>query len=188
MTNPNSIGGNRNVDEAQKEMRHAYYGGGPGVLISGLIWLITGILSYFLTAQMTILIFFFGGMLIHPLGLVASKLLMRSGKHDKHNPFGKLAMESTILLFVGLFIAYSVFQLNPNWFFPIMLMIIGARYLVFQTIYGLKLFWVLGMILIVAGFVSMRLDLPFQIPAVLGGVIEIVIGTVTMMSEKRNGY
>jgi len=175
-----------NIVDAQKDMRHAYYGGGPGIVISGLIWLISGIAAYYLSAQTTIIIFFFGGMLIHPLGIVACKLFKRSGNHAKDNPLGKLAMESTILLFVGLFLAYTIFQIQPNWFFPIMLLIIGARYVIFQSVYGLKLFWILGGILMGAGFVLMTMSKSFQIPALVGGAIEIIFGLGSILTERNS--
>jgi len=129
------------INEAQKDMHLSYLGGGAGVLASGLIWLITGAVAFYYTKQTTILIFFLGGMLIHPLGIVISKLFNRSGQHKKDNPLAKLALESTLILFVGLFVAYSIFQIKTDWFFPIMLMMIGVRYLLFQSIYGMKIFW-----------------------------------------------
>lgn len=55
-----------------------------------------------------------------------SKLLKRSGQRKKENPLSALALESTLLLFFGLFIAYSVLYIRPNWFFPIMMLIIGG--------------------------------------------------------------
>jgi len=124
-------------------------------------------------------------MLIHPLGIVLSKLFNRSGQHSKNNPFGKLAMESTILLFVGLFLSYSIYQIKPEWFFPIMLLTIGSRYLVFQSIYGLKIFWILGSILILLGFLSIMMKVNFYLPAIFGGLIEIAFGIGALISEKK---
>ncbi|MEM6806690.1 MAG: hypothetical protein AAF696_35140 [Bacteroidota bacterium] len=125
-----------NIQDAQKDMRQAYLGGGPGILISALVWLGAGTTSLFSTAQISLIVFFLGGMLIYPLGLLLSKVLGASGKHQKDNPLGALAMESTFLLFIGLFISYVVFQVQPEWFFSIMLLIIGGRYLIFASIYG----------------------------------------------------
>jgi len=76
------------MKDAQADMRQAYLSGGPGVVVSGIVWLATGIIATFVTQQMTILIFFIAGMFIYPLGIVLSKLLKRSGKHDKENPLG----------------------------------------------------------------------------------------------------
>ena len=90
-----------NFDLAQKDMNTAYFGGGAGVLVSGLIWCLAGITALLYSAQSSMLVLFFGGMLIHPLALLLAKLLKRSAKHQPDNPLGKLALESTIILFVG---------------------------------------------------------------------------------------
>lgn len=172
------------IEDAQKDMRTAYLDGGSGVLVSGIVWLVSGILAIYTTAQITILVFFFGGMLIHPLGIVLDKLFKRTGKHQKENPFGKLALESTILLFIGLFIAYVIFQQVPNWFFPVMLMIIGGRYLIFQTIYGLKVYWALGGVLIAAGVATLMTNQPFNVPVLAGGIIELVFSVFIIRKSK----
>lgn len=75
-------------------------------------------------------------MAIHPLAMLLSKALGRPGKHRADNPLAALALESTFLLFIGLFIAFVVAQVRGDWFYPIMLLIIGGRYLVFATLYG----------------------------------------------------
>lgn len=77
--------------EAQQDMRKSYFGGGPGAFVSGIVWLTAGIASLISTEKISLLIFFFGGMIIHPLGMVLSKALKRSGKHKKENPLSNLA-------------------------------------------------------------------------------------------------
>lgn len=36
-----------NLKEAQFDMRQAYCGGGPGVLASGIVWVISGLIAIF---------------------------------------------------------------------------------------------------------------------------------------------
>ena len=174
-----------NIEDSQKDMRLAYLGGAAGVLISGIVWITAGIVAVYFSAFTSITVFFFGGMLIHPGSILIDKLMNRVGKHQEDNPLGKLAMESTVLLFVGLFMAYSVFQIKPTWFYPIMLMIIGSRYLVFQSIYGLKLYWALGMILVGAGMICLISNQVFYVPALIGGIVEVVLGVWIFQSEKN---
>lgn len=171
--------------EAQKDMRHAYMGGGPGALVSSLIWLIAGGLAIYTSNQTSILVFFFGGMLIHPMGILGSKFFNRTGKHQPDNPLAKLAMESTLILFIGLFIAYLIFQLRADWFFSIMLMMIGLRYVIFQSIYGLKIYWVLGLTLTIAGIVCLVFNQAIYIAAILGGLIELIFSIVIIRSERK---
>lgn len=156
------------------------------MLISGLVWLTAGILAAYYTKQTSIIIFFFGGMLIHPLAIMALKFFNRTGKHRDDNPLAKLAMESTAILFIGLFIAYSIFQINTDWFFPIMLMMIGIRYLIFQSVYGMKVFWMLGLTLTFSGIVCLISNQPFQIPAITGGIIELIFAILIIQLERKN--
>ena len=171
-------------ETAQEDMRTSYFGGGPGALTSGVIWVAAGVAALASTTQISILIFFFGGMLIHPIGMILSKALNRSGKHKKENPLSHLALESTFLIFIGLFIAYVTLQIRPNWFFSIMLLIIGGRYLVFSTIYGLRIYWVFGATLILSGIGGFFFNAPFYLMALIGGIIEIIFSIIILFREK----
>ncbi|MEN8637215.1 hypothetical protein ABFV74_16015 [Pseudoalteromonas distincta] len=66
---------------AQQNMNLAYFGGGTGVLVSGLVWCIAGFVALLLSNQSSMLTLFFGGMFIHPLAMLLSKALKRSGNH-----------------------------------------------------------------------------------------------------------
>ena len=169
---------------AQEDMRSAYLGGGPGALSSGIIWIVAGILAMYTSPQTSILCFFFGGMLIHPMGIMISKLFKRTGKHKEGNPLAKLAMESILILFAGLFIAYATFQINQAWFFPVMLMIIGSRYILFQTIYGMKIYWIFGLVLTITGVIFLLSNQPLYLAALIGGIIEIIFSLLLIKLER----
>ena len=87
--------------------------------------------------------------------------------------------------FVGLFLAFHVAKLQVEWFYPIMLMIIGVRYLVFNTLYGIKTYWVLGGLLMLTGMLCILLGANFIIGAFVGGVTEIVFSLVIFMQTKN---
>lgn len=170
---------------AQKDMRIAYFGGGTGVIVSGLVWLAAGLVAWKGSAMTSMLVLFIGGMFIFPLGVLLDKLLKRSGRHQKENPLGGLAIETTFLIFIGLFIAYTMFHSLGDWFFSIMLMIIGGRYLMFKTMYGMKAYWVLGGLMIVVGLASMILTWDFHIPAILGGLLELIFAFIIMSRQVK---
>lgn len=174
-----------NFKAAQKDMRIGYYAGGTGALVSGLIWIAAGLIALHATQKLSILVFFFGGMLIHPLGVVLDKLLKRTGTHQKGNPLGALALESTLLIFIGLFIAYSVFQFKPNWFYPIMMLLIGGRYVIFQSVYGIRLYWVFGFALILLGVGFIIMPQPFYLGAIVGGAVEWVFALLLINGERN---
>jgi hypothetical protein len=171
--------------EAQEDMRKSYFGGGPGAFASGVVWITAGIIALLSTKQMSVFVFFFGGMLIHPAGILLSKALNRSGKHQKGNPLSNLALESTFMLFVGLFIAYLTLNIQPNWFFSIMILIIGGRYFVFSSIYGMRIYWVFGAILILSGVLGFLFKTPFHLLGLIGGLIEILFSLLIINLEKR---
>lgn len=167
------------IIKAQQDMRAAYVGGAPGVLVSGLVWVLAGGVATFTTFQTSIIVFFLGGMFIHPLSIVVSKFVFNAPLQAKDNPFARLAFETTITLFVGLFLAFMVSQLKEDWFYPIMLLMIGARYFVFSTIYGNRLFWLLGLSLIALGGVLIfYLPVPSNQAAIAGGVLELLFSIV----------
>lgn len=172
-------------NDAQNNMNLSYFGGGTGVLVSGGVWTIAGLVALLFTNQASMLTLFFGGMFIQPLSVVLCKILQRSGSHDAENPLGKFALESTVILFVGLFLAFYVAKLQVEWFYPIMLMIIGVRYLMFQTLYGNKLYWLLGVALIIAGMLCILLGASFIIGAFIGGITELIFSIVILFNAKK---
>lgn len=172
-------------EDAQKDMNFAYYGGGTGVLVSGLVWCVAGIVALLHTNQSSMLTLFFGGMFIFPLSMLLAKILKRPGNHDPRNPLNKLALESTILLFVGLFLAFTIARLQVEWFYPIMLLTIGVRYLLFNTLYGAKIYWLLGAILMFSGAACIIFNADFLIGAFVGGITEIVFSLVILYQSRK---
>lgn len=175
-----------NFKDAQYDMRDAYFGGALGVLVSGLVWLISGTAVLAISTQSGILSLFFGGMLIYPLSMLLSKMAKRTGKQKPENPLGPLAIESTMLLFIGLFIAFSVSFVEQEWFFAIMLLTIGGRYLLFSTIYGMRIYWVLGGVLAAVGALGLILRLPATAVALAGGFVEILFSAIIFNIERNS--
>jgi len=171
-------------ETAQRDMNFSYFGGGAGVFASGLVWCAAGFTTLFYSNQTSMLVLFFGGMFIHPLGILLSKLLRRPGTHKPENPLGKLALESTVIIFVGLFLAFYVGQQKMEWFYPIMLLAIGVRYLIFNTLYGIKTYWLLGACLMISGALCIVLEAGFMLGAFVGGVTEILFAIIILNQSK----
>lgn len=170
---------------AQKDMSFSYFGGATGVLVSGLVWSFAGLVALLYSNQASMLTLFLGGMFIHPLAVLLSKALKRPGNHHPDNPLGRLALESTIILFVGLFLAFYVAKLQVEWFYPIMLMIIGVRYLAFNTLYGAKIYWILGALLMFSGMLCILLGANFILGAFIGGATEVIFSLVIFKQAKH---
>jgi len=174
-----------NITDAQADMRRAYFGGGTGALTSGLVWMAAGVTALQVSRTTALIVFLIGGMLIFPISTVLDKLLGRSGKHAASNPLGQLALETTVMMLMGIAIALAVYTLNPLWFFPCMLLIIAGRYLTFSTLYGMKLYWLFGGVLAAAGYLLYAQALPFHVGALIGGGIEIVFAGLLMASSRK---
>lgn len=162
------------TEEQQREMRHAYYDGAPGVLVSGLVWIAAALVCYRLGIHKAVWTLLIGGALIHPIGTVLAKLLRRPAKAGKDNALNQLAMASTVWLIVCCAMAYGLYLLKPTLFFPAMMAVIGSRYLVLATVFGKAIFWILGIGLVIAANAAFFLALPPVAAAGLGGAIEVV--------------
>ncbi|MCW8855897.1 MAG: hypothetical protein OQJ95_00930 [Kangiella sp.] len=173
------------ITDAQQDMRRSYYGGAPGVVTSGLIWLMAGMVAVYSTPKYGIAALIIGGMFIFPLSLLLCKLFGASGKHDKNNPLGPLAMEGTFWMLLSIPIAFAASLYRVEWFFPAMLLVIGGRYLTFCTLYGMKIYWILGGTLAVAGFVLVLLYGSTMLGAFTGAAIELIFGSVIFASYKQ---
>ena len=79
--------------------------------------------------------------------------------------------------------AFSVFQIDPSFFFPIMLMTIGGRYIIFATLYGLRIYWVVGGILAIAGVACMLLPVAFSVGAFIGGGVELIFSGMIIKGD-----
>lgn len=173
------------IESAQSDMRAGYLHGAPGVLVSGFIWLVAATVAQFGTDKAAVLTLLAGGAVIHPLAIAVARLLGRSGSHDRDNPLGRLAAEGTFWLLAGCAIAYGVSVLRMEWFFPAMLLAIGGRYLTFQTIYGLRLFWFCGALLCAVGLALALIRAPAATAALGGASIELVFAAILFSRAQR---
>lgn len=163
---------NFDLQTAQADMRRAYFRGATGVAASSLAWL--GAACVALrgrpdTAMWTLLV---AGVFIHPVAMLLSKLAGRSGAHSKGNPLGLLAGGSTFWMIFCLPLACAASRVHVEWFFPAMLLVIGGRYLTFDTLYGERLYWPCGLALAAAGFALGRVLAAPSIATFAGGAIE----------------
>lgn len=146
---------NVNIDnllEAQAYMRNNYGYGSIGIFVSGTVWILASSIISLNSAQQGIWTLIIGGMFIFPLSTLPGKLIGIKGRHHKNSPIAKLVMEGTIWMIMCIPIAYGLSLVKTEWFFQRMLMIIARRYLTFASIYGMRLYWVLGAALGLAAY------------------------------------
>jgi hypothetical protein len=172
-------------EEQQHAMRYAHYDGAPGVLVSGLVWLIAALVCHLAGVQRGVWTLLIGGMLIHPLSLVLTRKMGRPAATGKGNPLNQLAMASTVWLIVCCAMAYGLFLFMPGLFFPAMMATVGSRYLVFASMYGRPVFLVMGISLILAGVLALFLAIAPVAAAAIGGLVEVLFAVFVFASAAK---
>lgn len=154
------------ITDAQRDVRTTYLGGFAGQLVSGLIWLASAALAVTRSPKAGILVLVFGGMLIYPLTLLTLRLMGRPASLPGDHPMNALARQIAFLVPIGLPLIAAATLYRLNWFYPAFLVVVGAHYLPFTFLYGMRQFTFLGAAMIAAG-----LAIGFWLPRsfVLGG-------------------
>ena len=159
------------LSAAQRDLSQAYAGGAPGVLVSGLVWLVAGAIWSLYETAAALAALFFGGMAIHPLGLLIERIAFAAPRPTVGKPLERLAIEATIPLFVGVMIAWVLLVRAPDLAIPAFAAIVGGRYFIFRTLYGDSAYWVLGAAILLTGGLAL---FGFGLPLNLGFVVGIV--------------
>jgi hypothetical protein len=174
------------LTDFQQDMRRGYLWGATGIMTSGLVWLTAGLVACFSLPQHAIWTLFIGASFIVPVSNLIDRALGAAGKHSAGNKLAPLAMESTVFMLMCLPLAYGLSLFRMDWFFPAVLMIIGGRYLIFASVYGTPLYWLLGGSLGAAAVVAYQLALPPYVTALTGAAIELVFGAVLLVVKRRS--
>lgn len=165
---------------AQQDLARAYAGGAPGVLVSGLVWLIAGAVWQLHGVMAAFAALFVGGMAIHPLGVLIERTVFKAPKSTIGKPLETLAIEATIPLFVGVLIAWVLLVRAPDLAIPVFASIVGARYFLFRTMYGEIAYWALGgAILLIAGLALFGIAVPLNL-GFLVGIVELVAAALIL--------
>lgn len=166
------------ITVAQTAMRSQYRNGATGVLVSGIVWLITTGVLYTFSTKQAIWALLAGGAFIHPISTLINKMIGLKTATNQLNPLTGLAMEGTVFMLMTIPLAYGLSLLRAEWFFQGMLLVIGGRYLTFRTLYGNKLFWVLGGLLGASAYGLFTLNMPSLVTTLTGGLLEVSFGFV----------
>ena len=135
----------------QREMRSAFMGGFAGQLVSGLIWLAAAGISVLSTPPYGMVFLFFGCMSIFPLTQIMLRIMGRSAKVDEENGLWALGSQIAFTVPINFLLVGAIILYRPMWFFPATMIIVGTHYLPFITLYGMKMFGILALLLILGG-------------------------------------
>lgn len=167
------------IREAQEESREVFLGGSVGQLVSSAIWFASAALATWGSRTTAILALVLGGVFIFPLTTLVLRLSGRPSSLRRENPLGFLAMQVafTIPLAIPLILAATAWK--PEWFYAGCLIVVGAHYLPFVTLYGQPIFGVAGVLMAAAGILLPRFRPgEFATGGWLGGAMLAVLGIV----------
>jgi Family of unknown function (DUF7010) len=141
------------VQDAQREVRFVYIGGFWGQLVSSVIWLVSAAVGTWVSPKASILTAIIAGLFIFPLTQMLLLLSGRRARVSKENPLHWLGMQVAFVLPISMLLLFPVSLYRLNWFFPALMILLGAHYFPFVFLYGMRMFWLLGGILIAMGYV-----------------------------------
>jgi hypothetical protein len=141
------------IARAQQDVRETFLGGFAGQLVSSMVWGASAAACTWHSLRLGEYVVICAGLLIFPL----SQLLLRGMGHayalPKGHPMNALAMQVAFTLPLTLPLVIAIGALHPAWFYPALMITLGAHYLPFIFLYGMWQFGVLGGALIAGGVV-----------------------------------
>ena len=167
------------IRDAQREVRSVYIGGFWGQIVSSIIWLVSAALGTWVSPKASILTALITGFFIFPLTQMMLRLSGRPARVSKENPLHWLGMQVAFVLPLSMLLLVPVCNYNWNLFFPALMILLGAHYLPFATLYGMRTFLFLAGILMTAGVVvALYFLATFSIGAWVAGVTLFVFAWI----------
>ena len=179
-----------NIVDAQREVRFRYSGGFYGQAVSGVIWLASASLASWSSPRTAIAVLVIGGFFIFPI----TELLVRSVgsrlKLDSQNSLPQLGMQAAFVLPLSMPLLLPVSRYNLNWFYPALMILLGAHYLPFTFLYGMRMFAALAAFLLGGGIIiAMYLSSTFSIGAWCTGATLLIFaaaGKALVHNERQS--
>lgn len=177
------------IKSAQADVRHVYRNGFTGPLVSGILWMISAAIAQTVNMQTAVVVFFVAGMFLFPITSLILKLTTGTAQLPKGHPMAALGMQTAFTVPIGLLVAVVLSLSEPSLFFCAAMLIVGAHYLPFCFLYGMKTFIVLACTLILSAFI-----LVYLIPSALflsgwiGGGILIAFSLVLYILYYRDSH
>jgi len=172
------------IASAQADMRDGYLSGGAGILASALAWGAAAFAAFRFSSEQAVWVLFVGGIFIHPVGVIICRAMGARGNHQTGNPLGSLAIASTFWLIFSLPLAYVVALHRVEWFFPAMLLVIGGRYLVFASLFGMRHYWVLGLVQAALALLLLGVKALPVAGALAGALVELAFGLAVLAAHR----
>lgn len=168
-----------NIVDAQREVRTHFVGGFYGQLVSGVLWLAAAALAQWSTPRAAITALVLGGFFIFPTTELLIRLSGGTAPLSPANSLRSLGMQVAFVLPLTMPLLLPVGRYRLTWFFPAMMILVGAHYLPFVFLYGMRMFAVLAAILAAGGLViAMYVPSSFSVAAWFTGAVLLVFALI----------
>lgn len=129
---------------AQSELRRAYRSTSVGQTYIGLVWLVSATAWTMVGTSAGILVLLVGGFFIYPVTAFGARLLGSPGTVKSNNPLREASVTIPIVGAMGIPVAGAAALYDIDWFYPAFMVVMGAHYLPFSHLYGMRIFIPLG--------------------------------------------
>jgi hypothetical protein len=121
-----------------------------------VLWLTSAALGTWVSPTTAVASLVIGGMFIFPASTLLLRLAGARPPLSADNSLPSLGMQVAFVLPLSMLLLYPVTSFRPNWFYPALMILVGAHYLPFVFLYGMRMFWALGALLVTGGVVTAR--------------------------------
>lgn len=177
------------VTEAQQDMRIGLMGGFMGQLVSAILWFVSAAAATWGNESLAIGVLVGAGFFIFPLTRIGLVLIGHRTLVAKDNPLNVLGMQAAFVLPLCLLVVGGATLYRLDWFYPAFMIVLGAHYLPFVTLYGMRMFYVLASVLVASGVVlALYVSMPFSTGAWVTAATLLVfafLGRAHVISELR---
>ena len=175
------------IAQAQKDVRDTFLGGFAGQLVSAILWGTSAAVCTWGSLRMGEIILVLGGFLIFP----CTQLLLRGLGHayalPKGHPMNGLAIQVAFTLPLTLPIVIGIANLRPAWFYPALMITLGAHYLPFVFLYGMWQFAGLSAALVTCGMaIGMYVTKPPSLGAWVTSTLLLVFAFIGRHVSQRS--
>lgn len=179
------------IADAQREIRTHYVGGFYGQLVSGVLWLVSAALATWSTPATAIATLVVGGFFIFPATTLLVGLSGPKRPISAQNTLPQLGMQAAFVLPLSMPLLLPVGLLEINWFYPAMMVLLGAHYLPFVFLYGMRMFaWLAGVLVVGGVLIAMYASGSFAAGAWVTAAALLVfafVGRAAVSPELRSG-
>lgn len=139
------------VAQAQAQMRASYRSGSVGAAVASAVWLASASTTVVAGAGWGIAVMLIVGFFIYPLTQLVLRALGGRASVPSDNPLRELSVEVPIVGPAMLPLVGAATLYRTEWFYPALMLAMGAHYVPFSFLYGMRSFIGLGAVMAVGG-------------------------------------